>query len=75
MSLASMERAIGQVEGKLDSVIRMLENDHDRLNDHGARLGRVERRIYAIWIIGPIALALAGAAAAAAAFYQKLKGL
>lgn len=71
MSQASMERAVGRIEGQLESVIRMLQNDHDRLNDHGARIGRAERRIYAIWIIGPVVLAVAGAAAT---FYQKLKG-
>lgn len=72
MSQASMERALGRIEGQLESVVRMLQNDHERLNDHGARIGRMERRIYAIWIIGPIVLALAGATAAV---YQKLKGV
>ena len=71
MSLASLERAIGRVEGQLESLIQMLENNNNRLNDHGARIGRVERNVYAIRIIGPALLAVAGVAADV---YQKLKG-
>jgi hypothetical protein len=38
-----VQRALGRIEGKLDSVLEKQESHSDRLDNHGNRLGKLER--------------------------------
>lgn len=58
MSHDELSRAIGNIEGKLDTVLEQLRTKDDRLNNHGERIGKLER--WQSWTLG------AGAAVGAA---------
>ena len=60
MTDTNTQRALGRIEGSLKEIKGMLSNDRERLNDHGKRIAKVENRIYAVWVIGPVLLFLVG---------------
>lgn len=39
----SQDRVLGRIEGKLDAVLERIGEQQNRLNNHGDRLGRLER--------------------------------
>ena len=50
----SVEQTLGRLEGKLDAFLETQKQQHERLNDHGKRIGSLER--WQSKIIGAVAL-------------------
>jgi len=64
MSETNTERTLGRIEGKVDAMADMLSNDRERLNDHGKRLGSMERKFAAVWVFFAMMVSGSGAIAA-----------
>ena len=51
---------IAVVRTKVESIEKSLAGFQEQFDSQQTRLGRVERRLFAVWIIGPILVAVAG---------------
>ncbi|KKL63599.1 hypothetical protein LCGC14_2173510 [marine sediment metagenome] len=60
--------ALGKIDAGIEAIKENLARGEYRLNDHGKRIRALERKIFGLWIVGPILLGLA-------AFAGQLKGL
>jgi hypothetical protein len=72
MSHDELSRAIGNIEGKLDSVLEQLKRKDERLDNHANRLAKLER--WQAWTLGAGAAAGAALAAVWAVFTQLFHG-
>lgn len=50
------------MRGRMDSLYTMVENHIDKEEDRENRLQRVEKQLYAIWVLGPLLTAGIGIA-------------
>lgn len=51
---------IAVVRTKVESIEQNLAVFQEQINSQQTRLGRAERRLFAVWIIGPILVGVAG---------------
>ena len=47
---------VAVVRTKVELIEKRLGVVHDQFDSQGTRLGRLERRLFAIWVFGPIAV-------------------
>jgi hypothetical protein len=50
----SVEQMLGRLEGKFDAFIQTQQQQHDRLNNHGDRISKLER--WQAWVLGACAV-------------------
>lgn len=54
-----MAEDVAITRSKVESMERNLAVIHERYDSHEARLSRLERKLFALWLVGPLLLGLA----------------
>ena len=50
---------LGEISGKLDGLLKVAEENRERMNNHGERIRHLEIRTTVIWLVGVVVAGVA----------------